>query len=77
MKRTHNNLNLLNFVITYKDPDVYEYCEFRYLKRILKRQDVIKIIQAVKSNPRAYSDTGVNYVITEDNASIHSVQWRY
>jgi hypothetical protein len=73
MKRTHNNLLLLNFVVTFKDNDDYVYSSFKGLKRRLKRKDMIRIIQAVKSNPRAYND----YIITEDNASIHSIQWGY
>jgi hypothetical protein len=77
MKRTHNNLLLLNFVVTFKDNDDYVYSSFKGLKRRLKRKDMIRIIQAVKSNPRAYRDTGVNYIITEDNALVHSIQWSY
>lgn len=75
--RTHRNLLLLNFVVTHKDNDDWYYTSFKGLKRVLKRQDLIKIIKTVKSNPRAYTDTGLTHVITEDNAAIHSVQWSY
>ena len=77
MKRTHNNLLLLNFIVTFKDEDSFVYSSFKSLKKRIKRKDMIRIVQAVKSNPRAYSDTGVNYIITEDNASVHSIQWVY
>lgn len=77
MKRTHQNLLLLNFCVTNKEADDFFYVEFKSLKKYLKRQDLIRIVKAVRSNPNAYSDTGINYVVTEDNASVHSVQWSY
>lgn len=75
--RTHNKLNLLNFVVTFKDDDNWQYFSFKGLKRILKRQDMIRIIHTLKSNPRAFTDTGLTYIITEDNPQVHSVQWSY
>ena len=75
--RTANNLLLLNFCVTNKETDDYFYVEFKSLKKYLKRQDLISIVKAVRSNPKAYSDTGINHVITEDNAAVHSVQWCY
>ena len=77
MKRTHRNLLLLSFCITNKEADDFFYVEFKSLKKYLKRQDLISIVKAVRSNPKAYSDTGINYIITEDNAAVHSVQWCY
>jgi hypothetical protein len=77
MKRTHRSLLLLNFVVTNKETDDWSYYSFQGLKRVLKRKDMIRIIQTVKTNPRAFTDTGLTYIITEDNPSVHSVQWSY
>lgn len=77
--RTANNLLLLSFCVTNKEADDFFYVEFKSLKKYLKRQDLISIVKAVRSNPRAYSDTGsgITYLITESNPSVHSVQWCY
>ena len=75
--RTHRNLLLLNFVLTEKENDSFFYCEYSSLKKYLSRNEIKSIIKAVKSNPKAYSDTGVNYIVTEGNSRISTVQWSY
>ena len=77
MNRTHNALNLLNFVVTEKDADTWSYYSFKGLKKVLTRSELVKVINTYKTNPRAYSDTGLTYLITESNASVHSVQWSF
>jgi hypothetical protein len=75
--RTHRNLLLLNFVVTEKETDNWFYVDYSNLKKYCTRKELISIVKAVKSNPKAYSDTGVNYIITENSPAIHSIQWSY
>lgn len=78
MTSLKRSLQLLNFVVTQKESDEWYYTTYLKLKTRLTKQDRLKIISALKSNPQAYSGKGlVNYLITESNAQIHSVQWSY
>jgi hypothetical protein len=67
MKRTHRDLLVYNYVVTFQDHDEWTYMEWRHLKKYLTRSELIQLIRTVRqggnqviySNPKISSVTGV------------------
>lgn len=67
MKRTHRDLLVYNWVVTYQDHDGFSYMEWSQLKKYLSRRELIQLIRTVRqggnqvifSNPVISSVTGV------------------
>jgi hypothetical protein len=67
MKRTHRDLLVYNWVVTYQDHDEFSYMEWAQLKKYLSRRELIQLIRTVRSggnqvifsNPLISSVTGV------------------
>ena len=49
----------------------------KLIEKVPTDKQIKSIIKAVKSNPKAYADTGVNYIVTDGNSQISTVQWSY
>jgi hypothetical protein len=67
MKRTHRDLLVYNWIVTYQDEDGFSYMEWAQLKKYLSRRELIQLIRTVRSggnqvifsNPLISSVTGV------------------
>lgn len=49
MKRTHRKLLVLNYIVSPRN-EMWYYCEYSYLKKILTRNELIELVNNVRLN---------------------------
>lgn len=48
MKRTHRQMLVLNYAVSFKDHDDIVYMEYRHLKKYLSRQELINLYRKLR-----------------------------
>lgn len=65
MKRTHRELLVLNWAVTFQDHDNIEYYEYKQLKSLLSRRELVELYHRVKAG---------HPMLVVNNTKVHAVQ---
>lgn len=72
--RTHRNLLVMNYAVSFQDNDDTSVMEWSQLKKVLSRQELIQLVRAFKK-PKYDEKTGqLNWVLSGlDNSVVRQV----